>query len=157
MVRRVRPSQDGRIPRLEVLPGMSNSSNGQDRNEGKLSPQEIAQFGRRVSELDKKLGKVRAARTAEAKAQGGSAVGGRGMSYGFKIGSEFVGAILVGAAIGYGLDYLLGTKPWLLLLFFVLGFVAGVLNVMRGYQQLNADIKRETGGNIGHSVADDDD
>ncbi|MGD9669140.1 MAG: AtpZ/AtpI family protein [Hyphomicrobiaceae bacterium] len=136
---------------------MSNSSNGQDRNGGKLSPQEIAQFERRVSELDKKLGKVRADKAAEAEAHGGSAVGGRGMSYGLKIGSEFVGAILVGAAIGYALDYLLGTKPWLLLLFFVLGFAAGVLNVMRGYQRLQDDITRETGGNIGKDLPDDDD
>ncbi len=136
---------------------MSNSSNGQERNEGKLSPQEIAQFERRVSELDKKLGKVRAGKAAEADAHGRSAVGGRGMSYGFKIGSEFVGAILVGAAIGYGLDYLLGTKPWLLLLFFLLGFAAGVLNVMRGYRQLQGDITRETGGNIGKDLPDDDD
>ncbi len=136
---------------------MSNSSKGQDRDEGKLSPQEIAQFERRVSELNKKLGKVRADRTSEAVAKGSSAVGGRGMSYGLKIGSEFVGAILVGAAIGYGLDYLLGTKPWLLLVFFLLGFAAGVLNVMRGYQRLQGDIKHETGGNIGKDLPDDDD
>lgn len=136
---------------------MSNSSDGQDRNEGKLSPQEIAQFERRVSELNKKLEKVRADKAAEAESHGGSAVGGRGMSYGLKIGSEFVGAILVGAAIGYGLDLLLGSKPWLLLLFFVLGFAAGVLNVMRGYQRLQADITRETGGKIGKDLADNDD
>lgn len=136
---------------------MSNSSDGQDRNEGKLSPQEIAQFERRVSELNKKLGKVRADKAAEAESHGGSAVGGRGMSYGLKIGSEFVGAILVGAAIGYGLDLLLGSKPWLMLLFFVLGFAAGVLNVMRGYQRLQADITRETGGKIGKDLADNDD
>lgn len=136
---------------------MSNSSNGQDLNGGKLSPQEIARFERRVSELDKRLGKVRAGKAAEASSNRGSAVGGRGMSYGFKIGSEFVGAILVGAAIGYGLDYLLGTKPWLLLAFFLLGFAAGVLNVMRGYRQLQDDITRQTGGKIGKDLPDDDD
>lgn len=157
MVRRVRPFSESRIPRLRGLPTMSNSEDGHDRDRGKISPQDIAQFERRVSELDKKLGKVRAEKAAEAVSHGGSAVGGRGMSYGFRIGSEFVGAILVGAAIGYGLDLLLGTKPWLLLLFFLLGFAAGVLNVMRGYQQLQGDISRETGGNIGHSVPDNDD
>lgn len=138
---------------------MPNSTDGQDKGSGKLSPQDQAQFERRVSELNNKLGKVRAERAAEAEAdaRGGSALGSRGMSYGFKIGSEFVGAILVGAAIGYGLDHLLGTKPWLLLLFFVLGFAAGVLNVMRGYKQLDSDIKRETGGNIGRDLPDNDD
>jgi len=136
---------------------MSNSSDGQDRNEGKLSPQEIAQFERRVSELDKKLGKVRAGRDAEAGDRQGSAMRGRGMAAGMRMASEMVGAVLVGAAIGYGLDLFLGTKPWLLLLFFVLGFAAGVLNVMRGYQRLQTDITRETGGNIGKDLPDDDD
>ena len=136
---------------------MSNSSDGQDRNEGKLSPQEIAQFERRVSELDKKLGKVRAERDAEAGDREGSAMRGRGMAAGMRMASEMVGAVLVGAAIGYGLDLFLGTKPWLLLLFFVLGFAAGLLNVMRGYQRLQTDITRETGGNIGKDLPDDDD
>ena len=136
---------------------MSNSSDGQDRNEGKLSPQEIAQFERRVSELDKKLGKVRAERDAEAGDREGSAMRGRGMAAGMRMASEMVGAVLVGAAIGYGLDLFLGTKPWLLLIFFVLGFAAGVLNVMRGYQRLQTDITRETGGNIGKDLPDDDD
>ncbi len=136
---------------------MSNSSDGQDRNEGKLSPQEIAQFERRVSELDEKLGKVRAERAAEAGDHEGSAMRGRGMAAGMRMASEMVGAVLVGAAIGYGLDLFLGTKPWLFLLFFVLGFAAGVLNVMRGYQRLQTDITRETGGNIGKDLPDDDD
>ena len=135
---------------------MSNPD-GQDRNGGKLSPQDIAQFERRVSKLDKKLGKVRAERAAEADDHGGSALRGRGMAYGMRMASEMVGAVLVGAAIGYGLDYMLGSKPWLLLLFFVLGFAAGVLNVMRGYTRLQGDIARETGGNIGKDLADNDD
>jgi ATP synthase protein I len=79
------------------------------------------------------------------------------MAAGMRMASEMVGAVLVGAAIGYGLDLFLGTKPWLLLLFFVLGFAAGVLNVMRGYQRLQTDITRETGGNIGKDLPDDDD
>lgn len=156
MVRRVRPSPEGRIPRFQGLPSMSNSEDGQGRDRGQLSPQDIAQFERRVSELDKKLGKVRADKAAEADDHG-SALRGRGMAYGMRMASELVGAVLVGAAIGYGLDYLLGSKPWLLLLFFVLGFAAGVLNVMRGYQRLQGDISRETGGNIGRSVPDNDD
>jgi ATP synthase protein I len=33
---------------------------------------------------------------------------------------------VIGLAIGYGLDVLLGTKPWLMLVFMVLGFAAGM-------------------------------
>lgn len=47
------------------------------------------------------------------------------------LSSEFIGAVAVGFGIGYGLDYFLGTKPWGMIIFLLLGFCAGVLNVMR--------------------------
>jgi len=50
---------------------------------------------------------------------------------GFRAGVEVVSALVVGIAIGYGLDRWLGTWPWLFLLFFVAGSAAGVLNVYR--------------------------
>lgn len=50
---------------------------------------------------------------------------------GFRAGVEVVSALIVGIAIGYFLDRWLGTRPWLFLLFFVLGSAAGVLNVYR--------------------------
>ena len=63
--------------------------------------------------------------------------GGRGeppsgpWGIGFRMGAELVSALVVGFGIGWFLDRWLGTKPWLLLLFVVLGMVAGVLNVVR--------------------------
>jgi ATP synthase protein I len=42
-----------------------------------------------------------------------------------------VSALGVGIAVGLLLDRWLGTKPWLFLLFFVLGAAAGILNVYR--------------------------
>jgi ATP synthase protein I len=39
--------------------------------------------------------------------------------------------VLVGAGLGWLLDRWLGTKPWGLIVFLLLGFAAGVLNVMR--------------------------
>ncbi|HZD89291.1 MAG TPA: AtpZ/AtpI family protein [Pseudolabrys sp.] len=50
---------------------------------------------------------------------------------GFRLSSELVGGVLVGAGIGWGLDYWLGISPWGLIVFVLLGFAAGVLNVMR--------------------------
>jgi ATP synthase protein I len=43
-----------------------------------------------------------------------------------------VAGVLVGAVIGWALDRLLGITPWGLIVFVLLGFAAGVLNVMRG-------------------------
>jgi F0F1-type ATP synthase assembly protein I len=47
------------------------------------------------------------------------------------VGLSFVLAVVLGALAGLWLDGLLGTSPWLFLLFFFLGVVAGVINVYR--------------------------
>ena len=66
---------------------------------------------------------------------------GRGMAYGMRMATELVAAVIVGGLIGYALDWWLGTKPWLFLLFFVLGFAAGVLNVLRAYERMQKEFK----------------
>jgi ATP synthase protein I len=42
-----------------------------------------------------------------------------------------VGGVLLGAAIGWALDRVLGISPWGLIVFLLLGFVAGVMNIVR--------------------------
>lgn len=68
-----------------------------------------------------------------------------GMSRGLRLGSEFVAAVLVGAGIGFLLDQWLGTAPWLSLVMLMLGFVAGVLNVVRSAAQMNKAASLPTG------------
>ncbi len=53
------------------------------------------------------------------------------MGIGVRVGVELVSALAVSVAIGWGLDRWLGTKPWLLALFMLLGGAAGVANVWR--------------------------
>lgn len=55
----------------------------------------------------------------------------QGWGFAFRIGTELVSALAVGVGIGWALDYWLGTKPWLMVLFFFLGAGAGILNVYR--------------------------
>lgn len=50
---------------------------------------------------------------------------------GLRVGIEMVSALVVAVAIGYGLDYVFGTKPILTAVFVLLGGAAGVLNVWR--------------------------
>jgi len=54
-----------------------------------------------------------------------------GYARGFRLSSELVGGVLVGAGLGWLIDRLLGISPWGFIVFLLLGFVAGVLNVMR--------------------------
>ncbi len=56
---------------------------------------------------------------------------GSAWSLGMKASSEFVAAVVVGSAIGWGLDYFLHTRPALTIVFFLLGVAAGVWNVIR--------------------------
>lgn len=54
-----------------------------------------------------------------------------GLARGFQLSSEFVASVLVGAAIGWGIDYFLPTSPWGLVVFLLLGFGAGVVALIR--------------------------
>ena len=50
---------------------------------------------------------------------------------GFRLSVELVAGVLVGAGIGWLLDWWLGISPLGMIVFLLLGFAAGVLNVMR--------------------------
>ena len=53
------------------------------------------------------------------------------MATGFRVGLELVVGVAFGSFVGWLLDGWLGTRPWLMILFFFFGAGAGVLNVMR--------------------------
>ena len=53
------------------------------------------------------------------------------MGVGLRVGIELVAALVVAVAIGYGLDWLFGTKPILTAVFVPVGGAAGVWNVWR--------------------------
>ena len=53
------------------------------------------------------------------------------MGFAFKLGTDLVAAVAVGTIIGFILDSWFDTKPWLIIIFFFLGAIAGILNVIR--------------------------
>ena len=54
----------------------------------------------------------------------------------FKMSTELVSAVVVGTIIGFILDKTFGTKPWLILIFFFVGVIAGIINVFRSAKNM---------------------
>lgn len=85
--------------------------------------------------------RLRAARARE----GGSAndpavsdtVADSGSAAGYRVGVELFAGMLFGAGVGWLLDRWLGTKPWLMVVLFILGAAAGLLNSYRAVMQAN--------------------
>lgn len=69
---------------------------------------------------------------------------GKGMGLGFRMASDFAAAVIVGAVLGWGLDALFGWTPWGLVVCLLLGFVAGVRNLVATASKAN-----EAGANKG--------
>ena len=54
----------------------------------------------------------------------------------FKLSTELVSAVAVGTIIGFILDKTFGTKPWLIIIFFFVGVVAGIANVIKSAKNM---------------------
>jgi len=80
-----------------------------------------------------------------------------GFGFAWRVGLELVSALIVGVAIGYMLDRWLGTRPWLLILFFILGSAAGLLNVFRLTSGLGGTVGSGKASESRHSTDDTDD
>ena len=87
----------------------------------KAKPPELAGFEARLKEAEAR----------QAAADKPPDERGKGMALAFRVSAELVGGLIVGVGIGWLLDRWLGTKPWLLIVFFLLGSAAGLVSVMR--------------------------
>jgi len=64
---------------------------------------------------------------------------------GWRMVTEFVAGLLLGFGIGYGLDTLLGTGPWMMLVFTLFGLAAGVKTMMATAQELQKSVSKDKG------------
>ena len=85
------------------------------------------QFKTRLQIAKNKISK----RNLSKKSQNSSSIGAA-----FKLSTELVSAVAVGTIIGFILDKTFGTKPWLILIFFFVGVIAGIMNVFKSAKNM---------------------
>src|SRR5713226_1815122 len=90
-----------------------------------------AALSTRFQRLGERLGQVHPDRPSESGPGQRPTADPSAIARGFRLSTELVAGVLVGAAVGWLLDRWLGISPWGMIVFLLLGFVAGVLNVMR--------------------------
>jgi ATP synthase protein I len=101
----------------------------QDKGDRTEPPDNEAALSARLKRLGDRLDQ--ASRPSETSASPRQSTDTSAFARGFRLSSEMVGGVLVGAGLGWLLDRWLGTTPWGLIVFLLLGFAAGILNVMR--------------------------
>jgi ATP synthase protein I len=92
---------------------------------------EEAALSARLQRLGERLDHLNPARPSDSNLGQRTAADPSAIARGFRLSTELVAGVLVGAAIGWLLDRWLGISPWGMIVFLLLGFAAGVLNVMR--------------------------
>lgn len=106
---------------------MSDGARGKD--DRGIPPDDEAHLSARLERLGERL--AQANRPTEASPASRTKADPSALARGFRLSTELVAGVLVGAMIGWLLDRWLGISPWGMIVFLFAGFAAGVLNVIR--------------------------
>ena len=90
-----------------------------------------------TSDLAARIARARAAQPERKLPVDVKVPGLNGASRGYRLASEFVASIVVGGALGYGIDFVAHTRPWAMIVLLLLGFAAGVRNIVRASAEMN--------------------
>jgi ATP synthase protein I len=104
---------------------MANPRDTKDNPDSKLGD-----ISSRLKDLGSRI-EAEKSQTAAAEQPSMKYQGASDYSKGYRLASEFVAGVLVGGLLGFGLDKLFGTLPLFLIVFLLLGFGAGILNMSR--------------------------
>ena len=102
--------------------------NGGSGNSDRRGAEDEAALSARLKRLGDAINEQRAVRPERSSP---AASLGKGLSDALRLAAGFVAGVLVGAGLGWLFDSWLGTSPFGLIVFLLLGFAAGVLNVLR--------------------------
>lgn len=105
--------------------------------------------------LDALQGKLATARGRRGSSSEGPEGRGKAMGQALRLATEMVAGVAVGGFIGWALDQLFGTAPFLMVTFLVLGAVAGIMNVVRTAKSMQGEPL--PGEHLRRDANDDDD
>lgn len=113
---------------------MSDSGQDHGSGRGEISREDREALKARAAGIGARLEQVKARRAPQLD----PAARGAAMGQAFKIAIELVVGVLFGGLVGWFLDGYFGSRPWLLIVFLVLGFAAGMMNVVRTARQMQS-------------------
>jgi len=90
-----------------------------------------ADLSARLKSLDTRLDRATADRREASETRARSTSDSNAMAQGFRLSAEFVSGVAAGGIVGWIVDRLAGTSPWGLIVCIILGFCAGMLNLLR--------------------------
>jgi ATP synthase protein I len=90
-------------------------------------------FRDRLKRLEERIEAARGPKPGEARRRSSKA---EASGLGWRMVTELLAGMLIGLAIGYGLDSLFGTLPVFLVVFALFGFAAGVRTMMRSAEEV---------------------
>ncbi len=102
-----------------------------DGEEAKPTSSGEADLSARLKSLDARLDKATADRRETSVSHTRSTSDSRALGQAFRLSAEFVAGVAAGGIMGWIVDRLLGSSPWGLIVCLLLGFCAGMLNLMR--------------------------
>jgi ATP synthase protein I len=90
-----------------------------------------ADLSARLKSLDTRLDKATADRRETSDTRTRSTSNSQAIGQAFRLSAEFVSGVVAGGIVGWIVDRLAGTSPWGLIVCLMLGFCAGMLNLLR--------------------------
>jgi len=118
------------VPRSLQAASVESMSDARENGEHDKQRTNEAALSARLQRLGEGLARQRAEQISDNAGEDRTTTAS-GYAKGFRLSSELVAGVVVGAGLGWLIDRWLGISPWGLIVFVLLGFAAGVFNVMR--------------------------
>ncbi|MGU3538501.1 AtpZ/AtpI family protein [Methylobacterium sp. A54F] len=108
-----------------------SGNDAKDEGEGERGSTPDSDLSARLRRLETQIDRKRPPASSDPSTRSGPSAGPSPLGQAMTLSTEFVAGVIAGGILGWIFDHLTGAKPWGLIVFLMLGFVAGVYNVMR--------------------------